>query len=80
MRLDRHTDAGPMGLPGLGRGYVTATVRVSTIVTIVYLVVGVIIAADHHYFRDVDRIKEIAEAVLAVIAWPLLLLGVDLRF
>jgi len=55
-------------------------VRVSTIVTIVYLVVGVIIAADHHYFRDVDRIKEIAEAVLAVIAWPLLLLGVDLRF
>jgi hypothetical protein len=57
---------------GYGRG--------PSLLTIAYLAIGVIIAADHHYFHDVDRIKEVAEAVLAVIAWPLILLGVSMRF
>ena len=57
---------------GYGRG--------PSLLTIAYLAIGVIIAGDHHYFHDVDRIKEVAEAVLAVIAWPLILLGVSMRF
>jgi hypothetical protein len=51
-----------------------------SLLTIAYLAIGVIVAADHHFFRSLDHVKEWAEMVLAVIAWPLLLLGVDLRF
>jgi len=54
--------------------------RGPSLLTIAYLAIGVIIAADHHYFHNVDHIKTIAEAVLAVIAWPLVALGVSMRF
>ena len=54
--------------------------RFGTLFTIAYLAVGAIIAADHNYFQSVDHVKEVAEAVLAVIAWPLLLAGVSMRF
>jgi hypothetical protein len=46
---------------------------------IVYLVVGVAVAASHHYFKNLDTIRLIASAVLAVVLWPLLLLGIDLH-
>jgi len=54
--------------------------RGPSVLTIIYVAVGVIIAADHDYFRNVDHIKEVAESVLAVLLWPLVLLGVDMRF
>jgi hypothetical protein len=54
--------------------------RGPSLLTIVYLVVGAVIAADHHYFENVDRIKEVAEAALAVILWPLVLFGVSMHF
>jgi hypothetical protein len=44
-----------------------------------YLVVGVAVAATHHYFKNLDTIRLIASAVLAVVLWSLLLLGVDLH-
>ncbi len=47
---------------------------------IIYLVVGAFIAADHDYFKNVDRIEEVAEAALAVVLWPLVLLDVSMRF
>jgi hypothetical protein len=43
------------------------------------LVVGVVVAASHEYFRNVDTFKLIVSAVLAVLLWPLLLLGIDLH-
>jgi hypothetical protein len=46
---------------------------------IVYLVVGVAVAASYDYFKDLDRFRFIASAVLAVVLWPLLLLGIDLH-
>jgi hypothetical protein len=49
------------------------------LLSLIYLVVGAFIASDHHYFRDVDKLKEIASAVLAVALWPLVLLGVNLH-
>jgi hypothetical protein len=51
-----------------------------SLLTIVYLAIGAIIAADHNYFEHVERIKQVAEAALAVLAWPLVLLGVSMRF
>ena len=51
----------------------------STVLSIVYLVIGVIVAAGHHYFEHVDAVKPIASALLAVFLWPLVLLGVNLH-
>jgi hypothetical protein len=54
--------------------------RAPSLITIAYVVVGCIVAADHHYFQHVNEIKEVAEAALAVLLWPLVLLGISMRF
>jgi hypothetical protein len=54
--------------------------RGPSILTIIYLAIGVIVASDHNYFESLDTAKLVAEMVLAVILWPLLLFGVDFRF
>ncbi|HEY7149624.1 MAG TPA: hypothetical protein VH420_09280 [Gaiellaceae bacterium] len=46
---------------------------------LVYLVVGVAVAASHHYFKNLDTIRLILSAILAIVLWPLLLLGIDLH-
>jgi hypothetical protein len=50
-----------------------------SIIFAVYIVVGVVVAASHHYFEHLDAIKPIASAILAVLLWPLVLLGVNLH-
>ena len=54
--------------------------RMPSLLTIVYVVIGIIVANAHHYFQNVDHIKQVAEAALAVLLWPLVLLGVSMRF
>jgi hypothetical protein len=51
----------------------------SKIVTLVYLVVGVLVAASHHYFAHASTLKPLLSALLAVVLWPLLLLGINLH-
>jgi hypothetical protein len=46
---------------------------------IVWIVVGVIVAATHHYFQHADTVRAVGSAVLAVLLWPLLFLGIDLH-
>jgi tetrahydromethanopterin S-methyltransferase subunit C len=41
------------------------------------LTIGVVLAPMHHYFAHADALKAIVSAVLAIILWPLLLLGVN---
>jgi hypothetical protein len=45
----------------------------------VYIAAGLVIAATHHYFANVNTLKEVASAILAVVLWPLLLLGINLH-
>lgn len=45
---------------------------------LVYLVIGVVVAADKNYFENVDKLKHVVELILAVLLWPLVLLGVDM--
>ncbi len=52
---------------------------VGAVLFVVYIIVGVIVAAGHHYFEHLDAAKPIASAVLAVLLWPLILLGVSLH-
>jgi hypothetical protein len=53
--------------------------RVSRIVVVLYVVVGVIVAAQDDYFENLDTVRRVISMLLAVILWPLVLAGVDLR-
>jgi hypothetical protein len=59
----------------LGR---TGSVRINFL-GLVYLIIGVVIAATHDYFKNFDTVKRVISALLAVLLWPLVLLGVDLH-
>ena len=50
-----------------------------SLIGVVYLVIGAIIATQHHFFDNLGTIQLIISALLALIAWPLILLGVDLH-
>jgi hypothetical protein len=51
----------------------------SGIVSLVYVVVGIFVASSHHYFAHVTTLTPLVSAVLAVLLWPLLLVGIDLH-
>jgi hypothetical protein len=46
---------------------------------LIYLIVGIAVAASYDYFERLNTIRRILSAVLAVLLWPLLLLGIDLH-
>jgi predicted transporter len=48
-------------------------------VGLVYLIVGVAIAATHEYFEKLNTLRLLLSALLAVLLWPLVLLGIDLH-
>ncbi|MBV9465967.1 MAG: hypothetical protein JO206_00365 [Solirubrobacterales bacterium] len=47
--------------------------------SIVYLIVGILVASAHHYLNNVGALKPIVSALLAIALWPLLLLGINLH-
>lgn len=48
-------------------------------ILLAYLIVGVLVAQTHHYLRHLHAVKPIASAVLAVVLWPIVLLGASLH-
>jgi hypothetical protein len=54
-------------------------IALSRAVLVAYLVVGFLVANSHHYFAHLSGAKPIISAVLAVLLWPLVLLGINLR-
>ena len=51
----------------------------SSFLGMVWLVVGIIVAATHEYFERLGTVRLLLSAVLAVLLWPLVLLGIDLH-
>ena len=49
------------------------------ILFVIYIVVGVIVAATHDYFNNLNGWRGIVSALLAVVLWPLILLGINLH-
>ncbi len=45
---------------------------------VIYLVIGLLVAAQHNYFAHLDTAGHLLSAVLAVFLWPLLLLGISM--
>ena len=53
--------------------------RFGGILFVVYIIIGVVVAAGRDYFENLDALKPIASAVLAVLLWPLVLFGINLQ-
>ncbi|MDQ5822202.1 MAG: hypothetical protein M3540_12245 [Actinomycetota bacterium] len=49
------------------------------LIIVLYVVVGVVIASTHNYLTNLDTVKRVLSAALAILLWPLVLLGVDLH-
>jgi hypothetical protein len=47
--------------------------------SVIYLILGIVIASAHHYFAHVGTLKPLVSALLGVALWPLLLLGINLH-
>lgn len=48
------------------------------IVPAIYLLIGIVVAAQRNYLTDLNTAGRVISAVLAVLLWPLILLGVQL--
>lgn len=49
------------------------------VVPVVYLLIGLLVAYQHGYLAGVTTLGRIFSAVLAVVLWPLVLLGIHLN-
>lgn len=48
--------------------------RYPSLFALIYVGVGIVIAANRHYFTHIHSVKAVVAAVLAVFLWPLLVL------
>ena len=46
---------------------------------LIYVGVGVAVAATHDYFQNVNGWRGVLSAILAIFLWPLILLGINLH-
>jgi hypothetical protein len=51
----------------------------SRLLLLVWVIVGVAVAAQKHYLENLNGWRPLVSAILAIILWPLLLLGIDLH-
>ena len=49
------------------------------LILVLYVVVGVVVASTHHYLSHLNTVRQFASAVLAILLWPLVLLGINLH-
>ena len=53
--------------------------RGPSFLALVWIVIGVVVAAIYDYFDSLGTVGRVLTAIAAVLAWPLLLLGFDIR-
>ena len=53
--------------------------RGPSLLFLIYIGVGLVVAATHHYFAHLGSLRAIISAILAVVLWPLVLLGINLH-
>jgi hypothetical protein len=50
-----------------------------SLLALIYVGVGVAIAASHNYFENVNGWRGVLSAIFAIFLWPLVLLGINLH-
>ncbi|HEU5278826.1 MAG TPA: hypothetical protein VFU26_07985 [Gaiellaceae bacterium] len=53
--------------------------RGPSLLALIYVGVGVAIAATHDYFDNIHGWRGVLSAIFAIFLWPLVLLGIDLH-
>jgi hypothetical protein len=53
--------------------------RRTSFLFVIYILVGVIVAYSEDYLENLDRAKRLISAVIAILIWPLVLLGFDVK-
>ncbi len=53
--------------------------RLKTLIAVAYLIAGLVVAANDKYLRELETVRQVISAILAIVLWPLVLLGVDLH-
>lgn len=53
--------------------------RMPRVASIVYVVIGVIVASQHSYYAHLGSFSQVLSAVVATALWPLILLGANLH-
>jgi hypothetical protein len=46
---------------------------------VVYVLIGAFVAAGHHYYAHAHQLTGVVDAVLAIVLWPLVLVGVHMN-
>ncbi len=59
-------------------GY-SLTMQGGGLLTIAYIVIGAFVAAANQYFAHIGTIEGVASAIIAILLWPLVLIGIDIR-
>jgi Mn2+/Fe2+ NRAMP family transporter len=49
------------------------------LIAIVYLVIGVLVAAARDYFERLDSVQGIVSLIIAIVLWPIVVFDVDVR-
>ena len=50
-----------------------------SLASLVYVVLGVIVASQHDYYTHLATVSQVVSAVVATALWPLILLGASLH-
>jgi len=50
-----------------------------SIVSIIYILIGIIMASNRGYLGDLGSIPHLLSALLAIVLWPLMFLGVNFQ-
>ena len=53
--------------------------RRPSLLALLYLVVGLVVASQKDYLVNIETLRRLVSALLAILFWPLVLLGVDMR-
>ena len=59
--------------------YDYAPARSSGIGGAIYVILGLLVAGAQNYFEPLSTLGNLLSAILAVVLWPLLLFGIDIR-
>lgn len=54
-------------------------VRRIPLLLVIYLVIGVVVAYAENYLENLETTKRLLSAVLAILLWPLVLVGFDVK-
>jgi hypothetical protein len=49
------------------------------LLALIYVAIGIFVAASKDYLDNLETVKRVLSAILAILLWPLLLLGIDLH-